>query len=755
MIKVRIKRNISEDMLQEAMRVEDMGLPALIVTFIKEDIPKSREAQVRLATILKGTTFPMILIDALGSAFGNWQRKLADAWEKTDTDDTELDLENVFLRTTKLFQFLYNDIEKGRRYQMDKEYAGVSYTEDAMKAIDLKAIKGMRKALTKNLTKYGWHPSAAKTMDLFLDELLIRYYDNFIRDDYKGQQLIAFLKDHPDNQKDIADMSLEDALKFAVNYFHEKEDEERIIKRYPKKNMFWYSIGQGSCSIEASRMGHCGRTDRDSAILYSLRRKSPGMKVSDSHVTISYVEEEDAVYQIKGKGNCTPEERYGPYVVDFLKMMDVRNVHETGMHSDCDFGDFLEYLEEKYPEANYEASERKQLEELDGEIYNGDFNSDHVQIYSNFEDYGDEPYIVINASVQFRVPLAFLADESIRKRFSEQFDSEEDEIKDDILEIVDFDYFDTYDNQESFEISYYDTDDFIRVSFDISDSDNGGYANSREEAETMIDNLKYSYESSDVDNYAEQIAEIISEKYGSIANPETAEKMQAILDKIDELDEGYNYFSVYDEDREIYFQTYGLELPIAVPQFPVPQGVKASNKPEQYKKWENMAGDYLLALAGEKYDIRQGFIAAIKKFHRAAMVAANRQLSLAAAGMNIPEKELEELVIPKFVEVDIQAPNYKEIIGVSKLKSQEFVKPKYRIKFTLMVEMSDDVSDIVWGMEYVDYLDKNMNDIMSVFAKSAEAVTLRSKIVKTHADLVRDLKGGLDENRRRLKVKIV
>lgn len=755
MIKVRIKRNISEDMLQEAMRVEDMGLPALIVTFIKEDIPKDREAQVRLASILKVTTLPEVLLSSLSAVFGEWQKKLADAWEKTDTADSDVNLENLFDRTTKLFQFLYSDVEKGIRYQMNKDYAGVSYTEDAMKAIDLKAVKGMRKALTKNLTKYGWHPSAAKTMDLFLDEMLIRYYDNFIRDDFKGQQLIAFLKDHPDNQKDIADMSWEEATKFAVNYFTEKEVEENIIKRYPKNNMFWYNIGEGSCPLEASRMGHCGRSDRDDSVLFSLRRKSPGMKISDSHVTISYVESEDAVYQIKGKGNCTPEERYGPYVVDFLKMMDVQRVHETGMHSDCDFDDFIEYLSEKYPEADYEASDRRQLEELDGDIYNGNFNSDHVQIYSQFEDYGDQPYIVINANVQFRVPLAFLADESIRKRFSEQFDEDEAEIAEEILEIVDFDFLDPYEDGDNFEISYYYTDDFIKVNFDISDRDNGGYAHSREEAETMIDNLKYSYEESDIDNYAEQIAEYISAKFGGMANPETAEKMQAILDKIDELDEGYNYFSVYDEDREIYFQTYGLELPIAVPQFPVPQGVSASNKPEQYKKWENMAGDYLLALAGEKYDIRQGFIDAIKKFHRAAMVAANKQLSLAAAGMNIPEKEFEELVIPKFVEVDIQSPNYKEVIGASKLKNQEFVKPKYRIKFTLMVEMSDDVSDIVWGMEYVDYLDKNMNDIMRVFAKSSEVEGIQSKINKTHANSVRDLKGGLDESRRRIKIKII
>jgi hypothetical protein len=754
MIKVRIKRSISEDMLQEAMRVEDMGLPALIVTFIKEDLPKSREAQVRLANILKETTFPMILIDALGTTFGNWQRKLADAWEKTDTADTDVNLDDLTDRTTKLFQFLYSDVEKGRRYQMDKEYAGVNYTEDSMKAIDLKAIKGMRKALTKNLTKYGWHPSAAKAMNLFLDEILIRYYDSFIRDDYKGQQLIAFLKEHPDNQKDIADMSLKDALKFVVNYFHEKEDEERIIKRYPKKNMFWYSIGQGSCSLEARRMGHCGDSDQDSAILYSLRRKSPGMKVSDSHVTISYVEEEDAVYQIKGKGNCTPEERYGPYIVDFLKMMGVRRVHETGQHSDCDFDEFLQYLGEKYPEADYEASESRQLEELDGEIYNGDFNSEHVQIYSNFENFEDDPYMMVSANVHFRVPLGFLVDETIKKRFSEHLDDEQDEIKEEILEIIDFDYFNADNYASSFDINHYPTDDYITVNFDILDEESGGYAQSRQEAESLIDNYKYAYEESDVERYAEAIEEVLTAKFASLLNPETSEKMQDILDKIDELDEGYNYFSVYDEDREIYFRTYGIPLPIKVPQYPLPQGLNRRSNAGKYDEWENLSMKYQMELASHRYDMKQDFTTAVKRFHNNAVNAASKQLSLAMAGMDIEVEKPEELSIPKFVEITIQSPQEHEINGTRQLKNQEYVKPVYRIQITLMVEVTDDVSDIAWGMEYVDYLDKNMNNILNVFAKSPEVQKIQREINKVHADLVRKIKGGLDENRRRIKVRI-
>ena len=115
----------------------------------------------------------------------------------------------------------------------------------------------------------------------------------------------------------------------------------------------------------------------------------------------------------------------------------------------------------------------------------------------------------------------------------------------------------------------------------------------------------------------------------------------------------------------------------------------------------------------------------------------------------------EQLSIPRFVEIMIQSPKEQQIIGAMKLRNQEYVKPVYRIQITLMVEMSDDVSDIAWGMEYVDYLDKNMNNIMSVFAKSPEVQKIQSEINKVHADFVRKIKGGLDESRRRIKIKII
>ena len=762
MIKVRIKRNISEDMLQEAMRVEEMGLPPLIVTFIKEDVPKSREAQVRLATILKDSLrFPKSILLKFAKTFGHWQEILRHEWTEVYAD-SEMDLDSLNDRTTKLFKFLYNDIQKALNHDQNETSGRKVYADEFVKPLDLKSIKGMRKALTKNLTKYGWPPEAGKKMSLFIDEMLIEYYNNYIRDYYLGNHLIAFLNEHPDNHKDLADMKWEKAVKFAESYFLAKEDEDMIVKTYPKKNLFWYNLGTTSCSIEAGRMGHCGADDRGT--LFSLRSKSSGQKVSDSHVTISYNAGQNAIYQIKGKQNCVPDDKYGPYIVDFLEMYEVEYVHESGEHSNCDFTEFIEYLEEQYPEADYVQTELRALEEIDAEISNGDHNTENVQIYSHLEDYGEEPYVMVTAHVSFRISLDFLRIDK-RAKIAELFKEDYDENLEEIIDICEFDYYD--EEGESFSFDFYPERGYMQCSFDISDRDDGGYCTTRNQVENSFGNLQYSYEESDCDNYGEQIIEHLTQKFGALTNPETAAKMIEIKEKIDELDEGYNYFLVWDDEDELYFQTNRIQLPIKVPYYPLPQGMSASNNMEKYRSYRNSASDYadILTSLSMQEDIRDAFVDAIKTRSKKAYNAAARQVSLTAAGMELPPKpknDPTELVfmsdwdIPKFVEIKIETPNMKAISGDQKVggRNPEAVPPVFRIRFTLKVDISDDITDVLWGMEYVDYLDKNMNDIMKIYENSKSGQSIQRIIHKIHREYMEILSDILKEGKRRLKVRV-
>ena len=238
--------------------------------------------------------------------------------------------------------------------------------------------------------------------------------------------------------------------------------------------------------------------------------------------------------------------------------------------------------------------------------------------------------------------------------------------------------------------------------------------------------------------------------------------MDEIREKIDELEEGYNYFLVYDQDNEVYFQTYGIQLPIKVPYYTRPQGLTALSDVEKFRKYRMNAVEYtdMLDSGSMVDDIKAVFINAIKMKHKRAYDAATKQVSLSAAGMKIPDDPdppKEELNIPRFVEMKIETPKIKAITGEQKIsaKNVETIAPVFRIKFTMMVEISDDISDVLWGMEYVNYLDKNMDDILAIFERSRAGQSLQRTIHKIHKGYMENLLNIMKENKKEIKIKIL
>jgi hypothetical protein len=71
---------------------------------------------------------------------------------------------------------------------------------------------------------------------------------------------------------------------------------------------------------------------------------------------------------------------------------------ENGDHSSCDFSEFIQYLERKYPEGNYEDPEQKVQIAIDA-INNGNYNTEFLTFYA--DDMGwdmDEPMLRIDAN---------------------------------------------------------------------------------------------------------------------------------------------------------------------------------------------------------------------------------------------------------------------------------------------------------------------------------------------------------------------
>jgi hypothetical protein len=97
--------------------------------------------------------------------------------------------------------------------------------------------------------------------------------------------------------------------------------------------LYWYNLNTYNCSIEGERMGHCGSDSR--GVLVSLRkeRKEKRKRIIVFYVTMTWNENDEILYQIKGRGNDAPDEELWEYISWFIQNAPIRSVMETGEHS--------------------------------------------------------------------------------------------------------------------------------------------------------------------------------------------------------------------------------------------------------------------------------------------------------------------------------------------------------------------------------------------------------------------------------------
>ena len=110
-----------------------------------------------------------------------------------------------------------------------------------------------------------------------------------------------------------------------INYV--EPEENVILHSYPVDEQgveyYWIQMPTNFCDIESSRMGHCGRTGYDNNLisLRSKRQHLEGNTISDSHVTIAYSPNDGKFYQVKGKKNQKPAEKYHDKIFDLIMIM--------------------------------------------------------------------------------------------------------------------------------------------------------------------------------------------------------------------------------------------------------------------------------------------------------------------------------------------------------------------------------------------------------------------------------------------------
>jgi hypothetical protein len=158
------------------------------------------------------------------------------------------------------------------------------------------------------------------------------------RADNQIRVILDWLK-HPITPKqNLKELSITQALDKAQQFHDELQaiggdvdfvepEENTIIITYPKEangvQYYWVEIPKSFCDLESKRMGHCGRTGSGDSLL-SLRSVTPygkGHTINDSHVTIAYNNDNALFYQVKGKKNAKPSEKYFPYIFDLVKTL--------------------------------------------------------------------------------------------------------------------------------------------------------------------------------------------------------------------------------------------------------------------------------------------------------------------------------------------------------------------------------------------------------------------------------------------------
>ena len=75
---------------------------------------------------------------------------------------------------------------------------------------------------------------------------------------------------------------------------------------------YWINLQTTYSKSEAEAMGHCGNTN-DGDTLFSLRDKN-----KSPHVTVAYDTKEGIIYQMKGRNNHKPIDKYHPYIYRLL-----------------------------------------------------------------------------------------------------------------------------------------------------------------------------------------------------------------------------------------------------------------------------------------------------------------------------------------------------------------------------------------------------------------------------------------------------
>lgn len=752
MIKVRIKK----PMIEEELLVEDiknLGLPPIIITRVLEEFAGStfdaKKAQDIVGRMYKERSKQNIqflhpMVDRIKDAI------------QMSSDDIGGVPDEFSERFDKIVKFNVKDKIRG-----DGMPVALNFKE--AKALEKSLVKAAKKSLSGDLQE-----DAIEIITVEFNERYLKSYGVLFQNQV-GSAIINYLKKHPTNWKELAKMDFNEAMEYVNEVSLTEEDEKDIVHRY-KDGYYWINLGEGACELEGKRMGHCGRDDRGN--LVSLRTRPKGSKASKSHVTLTYNENEETLYQIKGRENNAPDSEYWTYIKDFIDRFGVDEVTEDGEHSNDDFTPLLEFIEEN---TNAKIDTRlAELQDYVNDVHNGLADTDYINFEIEMEDYGDGEFAVLDVYVQFKVQIDELPLGPVEANDTAILAIlEEDDFKEQISEIS---YMKDF-LQESYGEQVIDTDAFfqiagehatigVQVSFAAEDSDYKN-AETREELEAAVQHFKYNFGEDDIENFREDIKEIMLNFIKEEFETEGKGKIADVLKTIEGIEEDYkHFFAEYDleDPTEPIKFVLNSKLPIEVEAFSFnsPREIKGSSLKRQY---ESLISDGL-----SRYNeamkkvfspdvIKKILNNSIKKVNLTAYMNAKNQTRLNFPGFDLGEEDIQQyryMGANLFDEVDMRYPGPIELT-----QKNEVTNTRLALRANAEVKWLDRVEDIEYMMRWVETIDGLWPRILEDMKPQLEDINLKLKaerkklinsMMKRAKEYADQLGVELQENKRNIKL---
>jgi hypothetical protein len=407
---------LREEVLTEGLR--DIGLPEFVIDYLEDAMPDTSEkARMYIANNWKKSrggmaglaTIPSLQYEVITFLMGDMFRNyvISNQPDQRERLDPVARVAPPFSTNDPTRKREAYDEE--RMEQNQKVAFVITNIRNALAKPQGTWRKAFMKAV-KALSKAGLPSEKVESFKEYLRSLAGKNFHYWMN---QYSELVDFLNADPTNYELIKDeYSIQDAHNKALEYLASQEDPEFIIHTFDDGS-YWYNLNVSSCDVEASRMGHCGSDSR--GVLVSLRKRQGKRRESSSYVTMTWSEYESTLYQIKGRSNEAPDEETWDHIAWFINNMDVREVTETGEHSnDYDgFEAMNEYLQRE-TNANFQGSIENRMERAEeyceGVMERYADNRDELEygdVGYNLEEEMNDVYCFASATYEVEINLGW------------------------------------------------------------------------------------------------------------------------------------------------------------------------------------------------------------------------------------------------------------------------------------------------------------------------------------------------------------